>query len=219
MDPSPSRLRFPAAAQVLITGFDPFGEHAENSSQLVLKSLTQEHYWPTELLDTGFLDTGLLRTVLLPTSYRRARTAMLKLLAEWQPTIILHMGLASQTQQLRFEEVARNRDESTARDNDHERRSGQPISPSAPKLYSSGLPLAELHRIAASRGESVLVSTDCGGFVCNHIFYCTSHYLSSHQSHGKVGFVHLPSLTPNSARLSRLSGIIADWLSGMLRNS
>lgn len=192
--------------KVLITGFDPFGPHRRNSSQLVLEALAlrDRHNWVVELL---------------PTSYCGAQCKLLQLLEQHEPRWTLHLGLAAHTQSLRFEESARNWDASPSVDNDGECRMGQAICAAAPGHYSSGLSMQALQAIAAAEGETISVSSDCGGFVCNHVFFSSSHYLSSSFSNARCGFLHLPNLVPNGSRLTRISQIVAQWLESMFQDA
>lgn len=185
---------------VLVTGFDPFGGSRSNPSQWVVESLAQE-------ADDRW------RSVVLPTSYARAESRMEELLTSFSPQWILHLGLASQSKGLRLESTARNLDNSHARDNDGVCRRSSVIRPDGPSAYPSGLPLASMTRLAESAGLKIEKSENCGGFVCNHVFYCTSHLLAQAPAQTqRCGFVHLPKLAANSPELAATTAVIAAWL-------
>src|SRR6186713_1892899 len=112
---------------ILVTGFDPFGEHTHNSSAALIEAL-------------GKRNDPQLSCRLLPTSFRRAG----ELLEAWideKPAAVVMLGLAASATALRLERFARNRDDSTTPDNDGESRQDAKIFPFAPEVYTSTLPL------------------------------------------------------------------------------
>lgn len=184
---------------VLVTGFDPFGGAQENSSQLLLESL-----------DRNAPPQWLLRV--LPTSYVRAEQEVLELLGSRKPKWALHLGLAKRAQCLRFERAARNLDCAASEDNDGERRDAVPICPHGPDRYTSGLALDLLQSHVEAALGTVEVSDDCGGFVCNHVFYSSAHYAACHLPETRVGFVHVPPLAAGSDELHATAKLLADWI-------
>ncbi len=207
--------------RLLLTGFDPFGGCVVNSS------------W--QLAAQVKLDGDRVTTALLPTSFARARSALITLLAEQHPTVVLHLGLAAARQRLTFELMARNRDHSAARDNDGELRQHQPILSSAPDAYRNTLPLEMMQQLSEERGEPLDTSDDAGGFVCNHVFFHSAHWCalrslppsicpeskphpdSQLRSSPRCGFVHVPALATDSERMTRVAGIVSAWCDALSR--
>ncbi|HET8529042.1 MAG TPA: pyroglutamyl-peptidase I [Gaiellaceae bacterium] len=154
----------------LATGFEPFGEHAGNPSQL----LAQE-----------------LGGVVLPVSYARAASALRAALDERDPDLVVCFGLAETRTAVSVERFAHNLDEASTTDNDDAPGTGREIDPAGPLALRSTLPVDELVAALRARGLPAEVSRDAGGFLCNHVFYVLMQSLKP----GRCGgFVHVPPL-------------------------
>jgi pyroglutamyl-peptidase len=155
---------------VLLTGFEPFGEHAVNPSQLIAEELGG---------------------VVLPVSYARAAGGLRRALDERDPDLVVAFGLADDRDAVTPERFAHNLDEADRTDNDEARGSGAEIDPAGPIAYRSTLPVDEI--VAALRAHDIpaAVSRDAGGYLCNHLFYVLMHSLKPGRS---GGFVHVPPL-------------------------
>jgi pyroglutamyl-peptidase len=170
---------------VLVTGFEPFGEHATNPSALVAKSFDG---------------------VVLPVSYARAADVLRNAIDEADPDIVLCFGLADGDTAISVERFAHNLDEADVVDNEGANGSGAEIDPAGPLAYRSTLPVDEI--VAALRAENIpaTASRDAGGYLCNHIFYVLMQTLGPNQI---GGFVHVPAasvLSPDD--LVRAAGVI-----------
>lgn len=174
--------------QVLVTGFEPFGGHEANPSQLVAEALDG---------------------VVLPVSYERAAARLLEALEERKPDLVVCFGLADDRTALAVERYAHNLDEATTTDNDGTPGSGSPIDAAGPLALASTLPVDEI--VAALRAEEIPaeVSRDAGGYLCNHVFYSLRH------AGAAGGFVHLPPLAviPLETQL-RAARIVIEVASG-----
>lgn len=171
--------------RVLVTGFEPFGEHATNPSALLAKSFAG---------------------VELPVSYARAPDALRAAIAEADAEVVLCFGLADGDTGISVERFALNLDEADVVDNDGVHGSGAEIDPAGPLAYRSTLPVDEI--VAALRDEDIpaRASRDAGGYLCNHIFYVLMQTLGPNQI---GGFIHVPAasvLAP--ADLVRAAGAI-----------
>jgi pyroglutamyl-peptidase len=182
---------------VLLTGFDAFGEHAFNPTAYIVESIR---------------DAALpgVACEVLPTSFARAERQLAEALSRYEPRTVLHLGLAATRGRISFEQVASNRDDSSAIDNDGEARRGQTITPGTPEKYASTLPWARLAELADALGEPVEYSNDAGGFVCNHVFYLSAHWGSTRGA--RVGFVHLPNVEAEGARCERFVRVVTAWV-------
>jgi len=89
---------------VLVTGFEPFGEHAVNPSALVAKSFDG---------------------VVLPVSYARAAGALRAAIDDADPDVVLCFGLADNRTKVSVERFAHNLDEASTTDNDAASGSGR----------------------------------------------------------------------------------------------
>ena len=155
-------------ASVLVIGFEPFGKHEVNPSQLIAEELDG---------------------VVLPVSYRRGADELRRTLDERDAEIVIAFGLADDREAITPERFAHNLDEADQIDNDDASGSGAEIEAAGPLAYRSTLPVDEI--VAALRAHELpaAVSRDAGGYLCNHVFYVLMHTLKP----GRMGgFVHVP---------------------------
>jgi pyroglutamyl-peptidase len=155
---------------VLVTGFEPFGAHEVNPSQL----LAQE-----------------LDGVVLPVSYARAADALRAAIRERDPELVLCFGLADTREAVSVERFAHNLDEAATTDNDDAGGTGREIDPAGPLALRSTLPVDEIVAALREAGFPAEISRDAGGFLCNHVFYVLMQTLKPGRS---GGFVHVPPL-------------------------
>ena len=155
---------------VLVTGFEPFGAHDVNPSQLLAEELGG---------------------VVLPVSYARAADALRAALREREPEVVVCFGLAETRSAVSVERFAHNLDEASTSDNESAAGSGSEIEPGGPLACRSSLPVDAI--VAALRQQEIPaeVSRDAGGFLCNHVFYVLTRALGAGQ---RGGFVHVPPL-------------------------
>lgn len=153
----------------LVTGFEPFGPHEVNPSQLLAEELGG---------------------VVLPVSFARAADALREAIREREPEVVICFGLADD-RELTVERFAHNLDEAATTDNDGANGSGAEIDPAGPLAFRSTLPVDTI--VAALRDADIPagVSRDAGGSLCNHIFYVLMRELGKDQI---GGFVHVPPL-------------------------
>lgn len=154
---------------VLVTGFEPFGEHAVNPSQLLAEALGG---------------------VVLPVSYTRAGDVLRAAIEERAPELVVCFGLAPTRTEVSVERFALNLDDAAAADNEGV-VSAQAIDPDGPVAYRSSLRVEEI--VAALRAEGIPAGTsrDAGGYLCNHVFYSL---LRALPEGARGGFVHVPPL-------------------------
>ena len=186
-------------ATILVTGFEPYGGLDFNPTEQIVRGLSA----------SGETD---LVTALLPTSYRRAESELIDLFSFHQPAIALMLGLKRRSSNLCFEQVASNLDNSFAPDNDGDIRVRKSIIDEAPRTYPNTLRLELMEKVATDAGESVEYSHDAGGYVCNHAFFVAAHYVATELEGCKYGFVHVPPVTEDSARLTHFTSLVRDWI-------
>jgi pyroglutamyl-peptidase len=180
---------------VYLTCFDAFGALRENPTRALVAALPETPGWRT------------IRTV-LPTSYARVGARVDGIFGR-RPDALLMFGYTSQTDRLRLEHLARNRDGSRRPDNDG--RLGRPvILPGASPTYSSTADLAPVLLALCARKAPFTYSTDAGGYVCNHGYFLALERARFAQPAMPCLFVHIP-LPRSSARwreISQAAGIV-----------
>jgi pyroglutamyl-peptidase len=182
---------------ILVTGFEAFDGAATNPTQALAERISS-----LRLPDV----VGCV----LPTSYRRSEEAISAALRHFKPSTVCMLGLHAGTATLRFEQVALNLNQARKPDNDGDQRNHQLIRETGPVGYFGGLPLEQMRRLSEDAGETLDISRDAGGFVCNHVFYTASELLTRELPNSRAGFVHVPPLDP--ARLERMSKVLEAWV-------
>jgi pyroglutamyl-peptidase len=175
--------------RALVTGFDAFGGEKVNPSSMAVSRLRRR---------TGNLT---IHTAVLPTSYARSAIALRGAIHEMRPDIVLCVGQAGGRSELSLERVAINIQDARIRDNDGKQPIDRPVVREGPAAYFSSLPIkacvAELRRA----GLPAAVSNSAGTFVCNHIFYALMDMAGRHGLSFRGGFLHIPYLPEQAARL------------------
>jgi pyroglutamyl-peptidase len=163
--------------ELLITGFGPFLEVADNPSARVATAVAA-------------LVPGAQAEV-LPASYQRSTQQLDELLADRQPSALLLLGLSRHVDVLRVEAIARNADRSTSPDVDAVVRGGRPVVADAPRQLAATADLTAVEAALVAADVPFTSSTDAGGYVCNHLYF---HAL--HRGAAPTVFVHVGHLTP-----------------------
>lgn len=193
-------------AQIWLTGFEPFGCHAENPSQQLVEQLlntTRTHH--IVRTDTELESTSVEMTfsgTILPVDEAGSRLSCEHLT---NVDAIVHVGLHENSEKIRFEMRAINECNFRIADNSGRQISDVPIVESGnPQLHTT----ADYHSIddVFSTYDTVIISHDCGRFVCNETYYRTLHSIKTQQlaSRGKTLpaiFVHIPSFNHISAEV------------------
>ena len=159
---------------VLLTGFEPFGGAARNSS------------WDAVQRVSGV--PGLV-TAVLPVEFGRASTVLGRLIAEHEPDLVIAVGLAEGRTAITPERVAINLEDARIPDNAGAQPREQPINANGPAAYFSGLPVRAIADAISAAGIPSQVSLSAGAFVCNSVMY----RLMAGATVPVAGFIHVPS--------------------------
>jgi pyroglutamyl-peptidase len=172
----------------LVTGFEIFGEHEVNPSQLIAEELDG---------------------VVLPVSYERAATALRAAIDEREPDLVVCFGLAHDRTAISVERWAHNLDEATTVDNEGAAGSGRAIDPAGPLALASTLPVDAIVAALAEEGIPAEVSRDAGGYLCNHVFYELMHLIERERPETRGGFIHVPGNMPREQLIRAGRAIVA----------
>jgi len=178
-------------SRILLTGFEPFESDTVNPSWEVARAL-----------DGWICEGATVHAVQLPCVFGRAIERLDQALQQWQPQLVLALGLAGGRTEVSLERVAINVDDARIADNAGQRPIDTRVVEGAPAAYFSTLPLKAIVRDLRAAGLPGAVSNTAGTFVCNHVFYALMHRLASEPawSHTRGGFIHLPCLPEQAAR-------------------
>lgn len=165
---------------VLLTGFEPFGGDASNPSGDAVRRVYAAWNGPAELV-----------TAILPVTFADAAPAILGLIAEHEPQIVIAAGLAGNRAAVTPERVAINLIDARMPDNADRRPVDQPVASGGPAAYFSTLPVNAIARDIGAAGIPSDVSFSAGTFVCNQVFYATMHATDGMPG-VRAGFIHVP---------------------------
>ena len=174
--------------KILLTGFEPFGEHSLNASQKLLESL------PGSLMD------GVqLKKQILPVDKELAPQRIAALLHLEKPEAIIAFGLASGRPCISLERVAINLMDFRIPDNAGRKIEDQPVVEGGPAAYFTTLPIRSIRAALEEAGIPAELSLSAGAFLCNAVFYRVMHEIAISQLSVKAGFIHLPDLPEGAA--------------------
>lgn len=185
MKANPLPRPMPQTDVVLVTGFEPFGGEAHNSSEQLARAL-----------DGCRVGAWQVRSAGLPTRFGATGPALESLLAP-RPgerlRAVVALGQAASRTALSFERVAVNWADARIPDNDGAQPVDVPVLAGAPAACFTTLPIKRMVDAARSAGVPAEVSYTAGSFVCNQVFFLLQHRLRRRRGVAS-GFVHVPSL-------------------------
>lgn len=173
--------------QVLLTGFEPFGGEARNSSEEVARDL-----------HGSTLARHHVTSALLPCVFGAALQEIKRQIKLVAPTVVICLGQAGNRAAITPERVAVNLDDARIPDNAGHQPLDRPVVKSAPAAYFSTLPVKAIVHALRAAGIPVALSSTAGTFVCNHVFYGLRHHLALHAPGVRGGFIHLPRLSASA---------------------
>ena len=177
--------------KVLITGFEPFGGEPINPAQEVTKLLDGKIIAGHQVIARG-----------LPVVRHTSRELLSKMIDEINPVLFIAVGQAGGRLEMSLERVAINVDDFRIPDNSNLQTIDEPIIPEGPVGYWSTLPIKAALVAMRAAGIPTSVSNTAGTYVCNHLFYGLMHHLAITNSKARGGFVHIPYLPEQAARLT-----------------
>jgi pyroglutamyl-peptidase len=124
----------------------------------------------------------------------------------------LMTGQAARRGQVSVERFARNLDNAAAPDNHGALRRAMTIAAGTPERLEATAPVSEIVGAIREAGYRARVSTNAGGFVCNHLYFGALRHLSGLGRATPAVFLHLPATpdqTPPRASTIRLSAAAA----------
>jgi pyroglutamyl-peptidase len=159
---------------VILTGFQPFGEHLVNPSQQV-----------AEQLDGHKIGRLEIKSYTLPVVYGEDIRILFPAVLDLRPKLVLCLGLEAGSPCLRVERLAVNlRMDQGSR--------VEPIVPGGPAAYFASLDVDFVIQAIASRGIPCQPHIYAGDYLCNHVMYQALHFCATRHLPTKVGFIHLP---------------------------
>lgn len=181
--------------KLLITGFDAFGVNAVNPSWEAVRRL------PETVGDFA------LCKLQIPTIYGKAAQLVIAQAREFQPDVILCIGLAGGRDAVTPERIAVNVRDARIADNEGNQPQGDAVEPDGPAAYFSTVPVMQMAQSIRDRGISAAVSNTAGTFVCNDTLYSLLHHFA--KTPVRVGFIHIPYLPEQGSPSLPLEDVVA----------
>lgn len=190
------------AGTLLLTGFEPFGGDARNSS------------WElAQLLQGECIGALTVQAVCLPCRFDSSLQALDAALRRSRPSLVLALGQAASRPLLSFERVAVNWIDARIPDNGGAQPLDATVIDGAPAAYFTSLPIKRMVAAALAVGVPAEVSFSAGSFVCNQLFYGLQHRLRRRAV--RSGFLHVPSLGAAMSLSEMADGLRAALLAAL----
>jgi len=175
--------------RILLTGFEPFGEHEKNTSELVLDFLKNH-----DQIDIS----------LLPVEYENAFKIVSDLLDQKNYDYVIHLGQAAKRSKISLERVAINICDFPIVDNLGKRIVDRPVIAEGEAAYFSTLPIRQIEMELCANNVPCEISNTAGTYICNEVMYRSLHKTLEQKT--SVGFIHLPLISeqPTNEEVSQL---------------
>ncbi|QRG70090.1 pyroglutamyl-peptidase I [Brevibacillus choshinensis] len=191
---------------VLVTGFDPFGGETINPAWESVKRLA----------DASSADYKIVVRQ-IPTVFDRSLEHLYAAIEETKPDLVLCIGQAGGRTDITVERVAINVNDARIPDNEGNQPIDTPVVQGGPAAYWSTLPIKAIVKELREKGVPASVSQTAGTFVCNHLFYGLMHVIATKHPSIRGGFIHIPYLPEQAARLSGQPSMAVETIVSGLR--
>ncbi len=191
---------------VLLTGFEPFAGESVNPSWEAVRRLD------------GWVCRGH-RVVArrIPCVFGAALAALEAAVTDSDPVLLLAVGQAGRRGDVSVERVAVNLDDARIADNAGNQPIDAAVITGGPAAYFASLPVKAIVAAVQAAGIPASLSHTAGSFVCNHLFYGACHLRATRRPDLRVGFIHVPLLPEQAARLPGSPSMERDQVVAALR--
>lgn len=165
--------------KILITGFEPFGSYAENSSWEAAKKVASFGVFNADIA-----------TECLPVSFVRAPMALREAIDRHTPDVVIMLGQSATADRIKLERVALNMMDSAMCDNDGAKPDEEPIYEGEERALFTSLPIKHLRSAIEAQGIAVKISNSAGLYVCNRVYYEALRLCKERAM--QAIFIHLP---------------------------
>ncbi len=158
---------------VLLTGFEPFDDFADNPALRV-----------AEALHGARIAEHIVESLILPVEFGRDAERVLPAIENIRPHLVLSLGLAAAAPCIWVERIALN----LRRDECGE----QQIIAQGPAAYFARLDAEAVACAIRQVGVPAVAHVYAGNYLCNHLMYQVLHCLEESDWPCRAGFLHLP---------------------------
>lgn len=159
--------------KILLSGFGPFGSVTDNPTERLAR-----HF------DGARIGDRVVEGVALPTSFSRAKAILWERITDHD--VVLMLGVAEGTREIRVERFGRNHDDARLVDVDGAQPRG--VIGEGPEVLPVSI---DVHAVVAALQRAdvpAALSDSAGSYVCNHVLYATLATVDT----ARVGFLHVP---------------------------
>jgi pyroglutamyl-peptidase len=176
---------------ILLAGFEPFDGETINPALEAARRLDGRLFGSYQVVARGIPVVRNLCLEMLTATIR-----------ELDPEIVVALGQSGGRAEITPERVAINVDDYRIADNAGAQPVDVPVVAGGPVAYWSTLPIKDMVQAMLDAGVPAKVSNSAGTFVCNHLFYGLMHRLAAEGNTRRGGFIHVPYLPEQAARLN-----------------
>jgi len=169
-------------ARIVVTGFEPWGAHAENPTLEILDRLKAAN-------DIG----GDLTLVRLPVDSSKIAGITAKTLDEVKPDLWISLGLSAGLAVIAVERIAANVMDFSVPDNAGVQHRGEPVFASGPVAYMSTLPVKLIAERLRDGSIPAKISNSPSTYLCNQMMYTVLHLIAKKGMKTRAGFIHVPA--------------------------
>lgn len=182
---------------VLITGFDAFGNTPINPAQETVK-----------VIDGTIVDGAIIVARVVPSLFFKSIEVVKDAINDIEPEIVIMLGEYGGRSILTVERIAQNFNDSSRyklTDNDGVVLQGRPTVSGGPAAYYTTLPIRAIVKAMREKGVPSDISDTPGTNICNHLMYGVLHHIAVNQLSIRAGWIHLPHL-PSVAAMEQNLG-------------
>lgn len=165
---------------ILITGFEPFGDEKINPSWEAVKALKDR------------IQNAEVFTLELPTEFDRAAEIVIYEADKHDADVVISIGQAGGRAAVSVELIGINYKHSTMADNAGIIPTEEKIKEDGDDGYFTNLPVIEMVNNIKSYGIPAYVSYSAGTYVCNDLLYSLLYDIKKRNLKRKAGFIHVP---------------------------
>ena len=167
--------------KILVTGFEPFGTHEINPSQLI-----------AETLDGQYINGAEIVGIVLPVDFEESVEVITQAIDDYAPIILISTGLAASRHTIDIEKWGINLKRLSK--NESMWFIPRRLDPYGPIFRLSSIDTREIVRNIRNAGIPSKQSFFAGLYVCNAVLYGSLSYIFKHDLPIKTGFIHVPLL-------------------------
>jgi pyroglutamyl-peptidase len=188
---------------VLLTGFEPFDQDSINSSWEVARALNAEVFKVSVASGNRSKVSFEVEVIArqLPCEFDRSIQVLASLIKRLKPDLVICLGQANSRSDVSVERVAINVNDAHIKDNAGAQPIDTMVIKNGPEAYFSSLPIKAIVQAIREKNLPASISQTAGTFVCNHVFFGLMHLLATSYPLVRGGFIHLPLLPAQAAKL------------------